>query len=193
MRYLHLEYIFLVLIAGALLGRHVLGRSAWRWAIFLTVANGGMFLAQKLLLPATEHLELPWRASCNAWVRAFTWVRGNTPTDAWFALDPRYLDEPGEDYHSFRALAERSQLADAVKDAAVVTQVPRLAPRWKKEVDAQAGWNRFQISDFERLRERFGVDWVLLSNPPPARLTCIWHHDQLSVCRIPAVPPAPAP
>jgi hypothetical protein len=191
MRYLHLEYIFLVLIAGGLLGTHVLRRTAWRWALFLIVANGGMFLSQILLLPSSEHLELPGRASQNPWLHAFQWIRGNTPADALFALDPRYLALPGEDYHSFRALAERSQLADALKDAAVVTQVPRLAPRWEKEVDAQAGWNRFQISDFEQLGKTFGVDWVLLSNPPPPRLTCIWHYDQLSVCRIAAVRPAP--
>ena len=43
-------------------------------------------------------------------------------------MDPNYLAAPGEDYHSFRALAERSQLADAIKDTAVVTKVPELGP-----------------------------------------------------------------
>ena len=66
------------------------------------------------------------------------------PTNAYFALDPRYLDEPGEDFHSFRALAERSQLADAIKDAAVVTQVPELGPVWNRQVQAQQGWKHFQ-------------------------------------------------
>jgi hypothetical protein len=186
MRYLHLEYIFLVLIAGGLLDTHVLRRRAWRWALLLIVANGGMFLSQKLLLPASQHLELPGRASTNPWIQAFQWIRHNTPADAYFALDPGYLAIPGEDYHSFRALAERSQLADGIKDAAVVTQVPELAPRWTEQVDAQTGFNRFQLADFQRLKERFGIDWVLLSNPPPARLKCRWHNDELSVCRIPA-------
>ena len=189
MRYLHLEYMFLVLIAGGLLGRHVLRRTAWRWALFLIIVNGGMFLSEKLLLPASEHVEFPGRTSRNPWLQAFAWIRENTPTDAYFALDPRYLGVPGEDYHSFRALAERSQLADAIKDAAVVTQVPELAPRWTGQVDARAGWSRFELADFERLKTRFDVDWVVLSYPPPARLSCIWHNDQLCVCRISAGAP----
>jgi len=45
------------------------------------------------------------------------------PVDAYFALDPDYMAAPGEDYHSFRALAERSQLADNIKDASMVTLV----------------------------------------------------------------------
>jgi hypothetical protein len=59
---------------------------------------------------------LPGRASANPWLQAFDWIRQNTPTDAYFALDPEYMAAPGEDYHSFRALAERSQLADNIKD-----------------------------------------------------------------------------
>jgi hypothetical protein len=143
-----------------------------------------MFLSQRLIFPSSKHLEFPGRESANPWLEAFTWIRGNTPKDAYFALDPNYLALPGEDYHSFRALAERSQLADAIKDTAVVTQVPQLGPVWAKQVDAQAGWERFQFADFAQLRTQFGVGWLLVSNPPPARLTCIWHNDRLSVCQI---------
>ena len=123
----------------------------------------------------------------------FAWIRQNTPENAFFALDPRYLSAPGEDYHSFRALAERSQLADFTKDAAVVTQVPELAPRWAEQVDAQAGWSHFQMGDFERLKTRFGVDWVVVSNPPPARLICRWHNNLLSACQVPDFERAPTP
>jgi hypothetical protein len=136
------------------------------------------------MFPSSQHLEFPGREPTNPWLQAFTWIRGNTPKDAYFALDPNYLALPGEYYHSFRALAERSQLADALKDTAVVTQVPELGPAWAKQVDAQAGWNRFQFAEFERLRTQFGVGWVLVSYPPPARLICIWHNDRLSVCRV---------
>jgi hypothetical protein len=83
-------------------------------------------------------------------------------------------------------------MADALKDAAVVTQVPELAPVWVEQVDALAGWNQFQLADFERLKQRFGVDWVLLSNPPPSRLTCVWHNEALTVCRIPTTASSPA-
>ena len=191
MRYLHLVYVFLVLIGGCLLGRHVLKRRIWVWAAVLLPACGGMFLAQRLMFPASEHLELPGRSSANPWLQAFAWIRQNTPADAYFAIDPNYLASPGEDYHSFRALAERSQLADAIKDAAVVTQVPELATRWTKEVDAQAGWSGFQAAEFERLKDRFGVDWVVVPYPAPARLICEWHNDRLAVCRIPGFPRSP--
>src|SRR4051812_40442144 len=148
MRYLQLEYVFLLLVGGGLLQQYVLCGKLWRWTLFLIAANGGMFVSQRVLLPASEHLELPGRAPGNEWLQAFAWIRENTPADAYFAVGPNYLAAFGEDYHSFRALAERSQLADAIKDAAVATQVPELAPRWAKEVDAQAGWSGFELADF---------------------------------------------
>jgi hypothetical protein len=153
-----------------------------------------MLAAQRMQFTGSEHLELLGRNSANPWLEAFTWIRQNTPTDAYFALDPEYLAVPGEDYHSFRALAERSQLADNIKDAAVVTLVPELGEVWAQQVKAQgcdpvsrrcAGWNRFQLADFEQLKTEFGVDWVLVSYPAPAGLGCPWHNDVLAVCRIP--------
>ncbi|HWG21227.1 MAG TPA: hypothetical protein VG225_11920 [Terracidiphilus sp.] len=185
MRYLHLVYVFLVLIGGALLGQHLLQARAARWAAFLVLIYGPMFAVQRQLFAATPHLELPGRATSNPWLQSFDWVRRNTPTGAFFALGPRYMAEPGEDMHSFRALAERSVLADALKDTSVISKAPDLAPLWRRQIDAQAGWNGFQLPDFERLKAQFGVDWVLLAYPPPAGLPCPWRNQGLSVCRIP--------
>ncbi len=185
MRYLHLVYVFMALVGGAYLGRYVLKARIWRWAVFLLLANGGMCLAQRQLFPASEHLELPFTASASPWLQAFDWIKHHTPEDAYFALDPRYMAAPGEDFHSFRALAERSQLADAIKDTAVITKVPELGPAWKRQLEAQEGWPRFQLADFERLKAEFGVDWVLVSYPQPAGLACPWHNDALTVCRVP--------
>ena len=185
MRFLHLIYIFLCLSGGALLGRHLLQAKVWRWAVFLVLANGGMFYAQRQLFAGTEHLEFPSRASANPWLQTFDWIKKNTPEDAYFALDPRYMAAPGEDYHSFRALAERSTLSDAIKDAAVVTQVPSLATIWENQLAATAGWANFHLADFERLKSQFGVDWVVVSYPPPDGLPCPWHNGSISVCRIP--------
>ena len=185
MRYLQLVYLFLVLIAGGLMGRFLLGRAVWRWAIFLLSINGGMFVAQRSLLPSSPHLELPGVTSDNEWLQTFSWIRENTPLNAYFALDPHYLEAPGEDYHSFRALAERSQLADAVKDASVVTQVPELGPVWARQVAAEEGWRNFKLSDFERLKATLGVDWVVVNYPQPGGLACRWHNSLLAVCQIP--------
>ena len=184
MRYLHLIYFFMTLIAGCLLGKYLLKARTWRWAVFLLVVNVGMYSSQAMEFAGSNHLELPGRATANPWLQAFAYVRQNTPSNAYFALDPHYLAAPGEDYHSFRALAERSQLADAIKDTAVVTQVPELGPEWQREVNAQAGWTSFKLADFERLKAEFGVDWVLVSYPQPAGLACQWHNGSLAVCRI---------
>jgi len=185
MRFLHLIYFCMTLVGGCLIGKYFLKASAWRWALFLVVINAGMYASQRALYPGSLHLELPGRRSANPWLQSFAWIRNNTPADAYFAMDPRYLEAPGEDYHSFRALAERSQMADALKDTAVVTQVPDLGPDWDRQVTAQAGWKEFKISDFKRLKADFGVDWVLVSYPQTAGLDCPWHNDTLVVCRIP--------
>ena len=185
MRFLHLIYFCMTLVGGCLIGKYFLKASAWRWALFLVVINAGMYASQRALYPGSLHLELPGRRSANPWLQSFAWIRNNTPADAYFAMDPRYLEAPGEDYHSFRALAERSQMADALKDTAVVTQVPDLGPDWDRQVTAQAGWKGFKISDFKRLKADFGVDWVLVSYPQTAGLDCPWHNDTLVVCRIP--------
>lgn len=185
MRYLQLVYFFLVLIGGGLAGKFLLKASVWRWGLFLLITNGTMFAAQRAEFPATEHIEWPGQTSANPWLQAFAWIRANTPTDAYFVLDPRYLEAPQNDYHSFRALAERSQLCDEIKDTAVVTQVPQLAERWNREVEAQAGWQNFKLEDFERLKLAFGVNWTLVSYPAPQGLDCQWHNTLLAVCRIP--------
>jgi hypothetical protein len=185
MRYLQLVYYFMAVVAGGLLGKFVLKSRAWRWAAFLMIANSGMLYAQCAEFSSSQHIEWPGRAPSNPWLQAFAWIRQNTPTDAYFALDPHYWEAPGEDYHGFRALAERSQLADVPKDAATVTQVPQLGPEWEHQVSAEQGWSTFQLADFERLKRDFGVDWVLVSLSQTAGLDCRWHNQLLAVCAIP--------
>jgi hypothetical protein len=185
MRYLHLVYFFLALMAGCLLGKTLLKSSVWRWAVYLIVINAGMLISQVAEYPGEPHLELPGMKPGNAWLEAFAWVKQNTPVNAYFALDPLYMAVPGEDYHSFRALAERSVLADYIKDASLVTQVPELGPEWARQNAAAAGWPRFHQKDFERLKTEFGVDWVLVNNSQRAGLDCLWNNASFSVCRIP--------
>jgi hypothetical protein len=184
MRFLHLVYLLFVLLSGGLLARHLLKKSALRWLLLFVPLGAGMFYAQRQLYPGTVHLELPGRPSGNDWVEAFQWIRHNTPVDSEFALDPQYMEMPGEDYHGFRALAERSVLADAVKDPCIVVRVPSLGPRWLYELNAQTGWRNFQKPDFERLKAQMGVNWVVLANPPVAGMTCPYKNDRVSVCRV---------
>ena len=185
MRYLHLIYVFMSLIAGCMLGKLLLKASTLRWAIFLAVVNIGMYIPQRELFSHSAHLELPGIQPGNPWLQAFAWIRGNTPDDAYFAMGPFYLSAPGEDYHSFRALAERSQLADMIKDPALVTQVPDLGPDWQRQVSATARWQNFTFADFERLKSSLGVDWVIVKHSQQPGLVCRWHNQLLAVCQIP--------
>ena len=184
MRYLHLVYIFMALLGGGLIGEKILRNQTWRWLALFLPLTIGMFLAQRSLFAGTEHIELPGMASHNPWLRAFAWVRANTPADAYFALDPYYMQLPGEDYHSFRALAQRSVLADAVKDAAVATQVPDLAPLWLDQTQAAARWRHFQKHDFLRLQQQFGINWIVIQGFGVEGLDCPYKNEAVAVCRL---------
>ena len=184
MRYLHLLYLLLFLLVGGMIGQNVLRRHAYRWLLLFIPLGVAMFWAQRLTFPATAHFEWPGAKPGNSWVEAFQWIRDNTPPDSLFALDPSYMKLPGEDFHSFRALAERSVLADYVKDPSVATQVPSLSTRWKEEVDAQDGWKNFRVEDFQRLKARFGVKWVVLVSPGVKGMDCPFQNHAVRVCRI---------
>ena len=162
MRYLHLLYLLFFLIIGGLLGRYVLDRKVYRWALLFLPLGAGMFYAQRQMYPASAHLELPGIRRRTHGCRPLHWIRQNTPVDSLFALDPHYVTLPGEDYHGFRALAERSVLADYEKDGGMAARVPRLAPRWLKEVTALDRLAQFSSRRFPRLQRDFGVSWVVL-------------------------------
>jgi hypothetical protein len=117
-------------------------------------------------------------------VQAFEWIRVNTPEDAYFALNPNHLVLPGEDQHGFRAIAQRSMLADAKKDSGAASMFPALSAEWLEQVNAQRGWEKFQRTDFLRLKQRFGVDWVVLQRPGVAGLPCPYANDALLICEI---------
>lgn len=184
MRALLLVYIFMFLFTGGLLAQWVLTDKLWRWmALFLPLC-GGMWYAQRQLFPASPHLELPWTSNHNQWVQTFEWVRQNTPVNAYFALDPQHMELSGEDQHGFRAIAERSMLADALKDSGAASMFPQLAPEWQRQTQAEMGWNNFQLNDFERLKAQFGVNWVVIERPLVG-LNCPYTNGSLQVCRIP--------
>ncbi|MFZ3264184.1 MAG: hypothetical protein WA172_09290, partial [Terriglobales bacterium] len=184
MRYLQLIYLLMFLMAGGLIGEFVLGKRVYRWLLLFVPLGLGMFYVQRQMYPASAHLELPGAPPSNDWVAAFGWVKQNTPTNSLFALNPYYMELPGEDYHGFRALAERSALADVVKDAGMAARVPRLAPRWLREVDAARGWRNFRAADFQSLKNSFGVDWVVLAQPGVTGLNCPYQNRSVLICRL---------
>ena len=189
MRCLHLLYILMFLLGGGLLGKFVLQRRVWRWALLFVPLCGVMLLAQRVTFPASDYMEWPWKASNNPWVQAFEWVRANTPEQAYFAMDPNAMQIPGEDEHGFRAIAQRSLLGDGVKDSGAVSMFPNLAEEWREQMRAQRGWKKFQFVDFQRLRTRYGVDWVVLEQPGVAGLACPYGNWRVRVCAISAEAP----
>jgi hypothetical protein len=185
MRSLRVVYILMLLIGGGLLGEYVLRNRAWRWVcLFLPLATG-MCWAQRALYPATPHVEWPFATSINPWAQAFVWTRENTPQQAIFALDPYYMNEPGEDSHGFRAIAERSRLADGIKDSGVVELFPLIGDSWNRQVQAQTGINQFSRDDFERLKNQFNVSWVVLHASNRTDIPCLYRNSAVMVCRIP--------
>jgi len=184
MRSLHLLYIIMFLLIGGLIGRYVLKRHVWRWIALFFPLCAGMLFAQRQLFPASRHLELPGRVSENDWVRAFEWIRNNTPADALFAVDPEYMLK--DDQHGFRAIAERSRLADDVKDSGAVTMFPNLtaADHWLEQVESQRGWQNFRDRDFRRLQESYGVSWIVAERTLDTNFVCPYENQTIRVCRL---------
>jgi len=186
MRSFHLLYVIFFVLLGGLIGEYALGSRVWRWcALFIPLAAGMWFL-QESSYPNSAHVEWHDSGRQSNWTTAFLWIRDHTPKDAVFAVDPNYMKRSGEDDHGFRAVAERSVLADNLKDSGAVSLFPELADRWKDQVQAQNGIERFSPADFENLAKRYPVTWILTNRPGPAGLTCPYENQELAVCRIAA-------
>jgi hypothetical protein len=187
MRGFQLIYLLMLLIAGGLLGETVLRKRVFLWAALFLPICAGMAVAQLRLFPSDRHVEWPGATSTNPWVQAFAWIRDNTPPDAIFALNPRYMALPGEDFQGFRAIAARSTLADAVKDWSASAMFPGLplADEALTQIRAVDGWRNFTLADFQRLHEVYGVTWIVREQPPVAGLICPYRNEKVVVCRIP--------
>ena len=184
MRSFHLLYLIFFILLGGLIGEYWIRSIRWRWtALFVPLALM-MVLVQQSTFPASEHVEWPGSNNGNTWISAFLWIRSHTPKGAVFALDPNYMVRPGEDAHGFRAVAERSVLADFVKDSGAVSLFPRLAVEWENEVGAERGIDHFAPADFQRLVRRYPVTWIVTTRPGPAGMTCPYENQELAVCRI---------
>ena len=183
LRCLALGYMVLIVIGGGLLSHHMLQDRVWRWLVLFVPLSLGMYLVQRQLFPASAHIEWPWAPPRNPWAQAFEWARENTPSDALFALNPRHMELPGEDENGFRARAQRSMLADAVKDKGAASAFPPLSVKWLEQIRDQENWEQFRKDDFERLKQKYGVSWVVVEQPGPEGLECPYQNSAVRVCR----------
>ena len=185
LRSLHFLYIVMFLMMGGFLGEYVLRERVGRWLLLFVPLSVGMVLGQRALFSASAHVEWPGAAPRNPWAQAFVWIRQNTPGDAVFALNPFYMDIAGEDEIGFRCLSERSRLADGVKDNGVVSMFPALAEPWWAQVQDQMPWENFRAQDFMRLKEKYGVSWIVVRQPGIAAIGCEYQNSAVRVCRLP--------
>jgi hypothetical protein len=185
LRNLHLLYMLMLVIAGGMLGEFVLKNRVWRWlALFLPLSTA-MFAAQRTLFPVSAIVEWPGAAPKNPWAQAFLWIRENTPESAIFALDPDYMHIRGEEEIGFRCLAQRSRMADDVKDNGVVSMFPQLAEEWWTQVEAQRPGRSLSLENLEQLKARYGVYWIVTQQPGVAGLVCPYQNAVARVCRLP--------
>jgi hypothetical protein len=104
--------------------------------------------------------------------------------DALFALNPGHMELPGEDENGFRARAERSMLADLVKDKGAASMFPPLSVLWAEQIADQKNWKQFGKEDFERLRRKYGVSWAVVEQPGAPWLECPYQNSAVRVCRL---------
>lgn len=179
-----LIYLCMFLILGGVIGRVLLKRSAWRWILLFGGAAIGLGIVQQQAYPASAQIEFPGAVSNNAWVRAFVWIRDNTPANAVFALDTDYIHAHGEDGQGFRAIAERDSLADRSKDGGAAAVFSQLADRWMTEQSATTDLNK--IDDAERLRRLvpLHVEWIVLDANSPTQMQCPFMDEAVKVCHL---------
>lgn len=183
--------IFVLLLAGVV-GEYLAKGRPWVVAAISLPLAAGMFIVARQTYPHSPQIELPASTSPNPWINTLLWIRHNTPVDAVFAVDSRYFEEPVVDRHGFRAISERSALADYYKDGGVVSLFPDLAEEWKQMSSATYGLNHFSIAQFRQLRKEYPeVSWTVIHGPAPAGMNCPYHRDNFDVCHMPSLPKAP--
>jgi hypothetical protein len=186
LRAFQIVYLILILTLGARLGERLLRRSAWRWIATMLLLGGVMFTTERAAFPNSNHLELPWIAAQNQWTKAFLWIRDNTPKDALFAIDADYINAPSEDAQCFRAIAQRSALADYSKDGGEASIAPELTAEWVSSQAAQKHLSAPATSDAERLAalRPLGVSWVVLQSGATTRFDCPYSNSAVMVCKL---------
>lgn len=160
----------------------------------LRFLSAGLILAMAVVMgfvqrqdfPASTHLELPWRAdqNTNPWVQAFLWIRQNTPQDALFALDARYINTQGEDAQTFRAIALRSAIPDFSKDGGEASITPALASLWQQGANAQKDLSKQNDTLRDSQLRSLGATWMVLHTAAITVHPCPYDNGTVKVCRL---------
>jgi hypothetical protein len=178
-------YALLALLLGATLTERLRPRQRrYLPALLLLLIAAGMFAAQRDTFPASIHLELPDRTNPNPWVRAFLWARDNTPPNVVFALDARYINQPGEDAQTFRAISLRSALPDFSKDGGEAAITPALASAWQRAAIAQSTLSTSSDAERDARILPLGATWMIVRAATPTAHPCPYVNNTVKVCRL---------
>jgi len=187
LRAFHVITLIFVLLLAGVMGEYLARDRPWVIAAVAIPLAAGMFVVGRQTYPNSPQIELPSTTSSNPWVNTLLWVRQNTPIDAVFAVDSRYFEDEVADVHGFRAVSERSALADYFKDGGVVSLFPGLADEWKQMSNATYGLNQFSAARFRTLKEEYPeVTWTVIHGSAPVGMTCPYQQRGYSVCRLPS-------
>ena len=188
-------YAIMTLLLAATLTQRLLGARARTDSLFirriltttpiltLLALAATMFTVQRNTFPNSHHIELPSQPPRNPWSQAFLWARNNTPPDALFALDAKYVNEPGEDAQTFRATALRSALPDFSKDGGEAAITPSLAAQWQPAAAAQANLSIQPDAIRDAHLQPFNVTWIILHANSPTAHPCPYNNGTVKVCR----------
>jgi hypothetical protein len=177
-----LMYAVMTLLLGATLAQ-ILHDTRLRVLLLLGLC-AIMFFVQRNTFPSSPHIELPNRANHNPWVQAFLWARNNTPRDALFALDAKYVNEDGEDAQTFRAWSLRSAIPDYSKDGGEASITPALASTWLKASNAQKNISTESDSDRDADLLPFHVTWMALHSSALTRHPCPYDNGTIKLCKL---------
>ena len=61
---------------------------------------------------------------------------------------------------------------------------PPMSVKWAEQIADQNNFEKFGKDDFERLRQKYGVGWVVVQQPGPAGMECPYENSAVRVCRV---------
>jgi hypothetical protein len=120
----------------------------------------------------------------NPWSRAFLWACANTPRDALFALDAKYVNLDGEDAQTFRATSLRSAIPDYSKDGGEAAITPALAPEWLAASSAQKDLSHLDDATRNARLSPFHVTWMVLQSSAATSHPCPYNNGTVKVCML---------
>jgi hypothetical protein len=191
-------YAIMTLLLGATLMQSLLGRiartesAAARRTLaaipLLTFAAlaATFFFVQRQTYTTSPQVEFPGgeARNTNTWVEAFLWARANTPADALFALDAKYVNQDVEDAQTFRAWSLRSALPDFSKDGGEAAITPSLAASWLPTATAQQGLSNEDDNQRDARILPLGATWMIVRSTTPTRHPCPYSNPTIKVCRL---------